>query len=98
MPSENAYTKHREICIEKLYSRLNPMQREAVCTVNGPLLVLAGAGIKSWCPVFKKSRKYKNSRDILTLSRLQKKLSSGLFYLVQPFECEFSFILQFWYR
>ena len=29
---------------EKLYGRLNPPQREAVLSVNGPLLVFAGAG------------------------------------------------------
>ena len=29
---------------DKLYSRFNPPQREAICSVVGPLLVLAGAG------------------------------------------------------
>ncbi|MDD4125911.1 MAG: UvrD-helicase domain-containing protein, partial [Eubacteriales bacterium] len=44
MPNDCAYTLHRKMCLDRLYSGLNPMQREAVCTVRGPLLVLAGAG------------------------------------------------------
>ena len=34
----------RKKIIEREFSRLNDMQLEAVTTVNGPLLILAGAG------------------------------------------------------
>ncbi|MHB1152255.1 MAG: ATP-dependent helicase [Eubacteriales bacterium] len=34
----------KRVLFNKLYSFLNPAQRDAVFTVNGPLLVLAGAG------------------------------------------------------
>lgn len=42
--TKETYLLHRKMCIDKLYSRLNEAQRQAVTTVNGPLLVLAGAG------------------------------------------------------
>ncbi len=38
------YTGLRKKALEKYFSRMNDPQREAVFTVNGPLLVLAGAG------------------------------------------------------
>ncbi len=41
---DHDYKSNMAIYLEKLYPRLNPAQREAVCSVNGPLLVLAGAG------------------------------------------------------
>ncbi len=39
-----AFTEKKKMLFDKLYSKLNGKQREAVYTVNGPLLVLAGAG------------------------------------------------------
>ena len=42
--SVNELLSLRRQIIEKNYSRLNKMQLEAVTTVNGPLLILAGAG------------------------------------------------------
>ena len=42
--TKETYLTHRKLCIDKLYSHLNEAQRQAVTTVTGPLLVLAGAG------------------------------------------------------
>lgn len=38
------FTDARRRLLEKLYDHLNDMQKQAVFTVNGPLLILAGAG------------------------------------------------------
>ena len=42
--SAEKYRRIRKKYLEEEYSSLNPMQRKAVFAVNGPLLVLAGAG------------------------------------------------------
>lgn len=47
MPSEALKLKYnltKRRLFDKYYSNLNEMQRECVYTVNGPLMILAGAG------------------------------------------------------
>ena len=41
---KNRFIKAKRALFDKLYDHLNKEQREAVFTVNGPLLILAGAG------------------------------------------------------
>ena len=41
---EKRFLEAKRACFNKLYKNLNSKQREAVFSVNGPLLVLAGAG------------------------------------------------------
>lgn len=41
---KNSFNSAKQAALRKYFSRMNEMQQEAVFTVNGPLLVLAGAG------------------------------------------------------
>ena len=42
--NKNSFAEAKQSALKKYFSRMNDMQQEAVFTVNGPLLVLAGAG------------------------------------------------------
>lgn len=42
--SNDSYIELKQTALKQYFSRMNEMQQEAVFTVNGPLLVLAGAG------------------------------------------------------
>lgn len=41
---KTSFNQAKQTALKKYFSRMNEMQQEAVFTVNGPLLVLAGAG------------------------------------------------------
>ena len=41
---KDRYTAARRRIIDDFFSRMNPMQKQAVYTLNGPVLILAGAG------------------------------------------------------
>ena len=41
---QHRFVNAKRALFDKLLKRYNPPQRQAICAVNGPLLVLAGAG------------------------------------------------------
>ncbi len=41
---KDTYLQLRKKVLERLFNKMNPMQRQAVFEINGPLLILAGAG------------------------------------------------------
>ena len=44
MTLEQRYIRAKRALFDKAYNKLNDMQRQAVFTVNDPLLIIAGAG------------------------------------------------------
>lgn len=42
--TNDSYIELKRTALKQYFSRMNEMQQKAVFTVNGPLLVLAGAG------------------------------------------------------
>ena len=44
MTNDNAYLKLKQKALEKYFSKMNDMQKQAVFCIKGPLLILAGAG------------------------------------------------------
>ena len=44
MTIDQVFSKHKKQILENKFNKMNAMQKEAIFSINGPLLILAGAG------------------------------------------------------